>query len=292
MTAPKLTDKEWREIQAKWEGDPRPGYKWLVEELNLHVSSQAVGKRARRKGKEWKKVDERKWEAGELQKRVKVGVGKPKKPETDKNHGDGGNEPPEDGNVGSGKESNNLPANTDNTKRGRGQPTAYRAEYAYQVFKLCLLGMTQDDIADFFGVCTKTIDNWKNEHPEFLRSIRNGRHAADAEVANSMYLNACGYSHDAVHVSVFMGEVTLTNITKHYPPNFQAGRLWLMNRQPKLWKEKVPPPIDVDNNDIATDEELAAIREESMRKSREAAQTVIGRGERLGLTIDQVSDGD
>ena len=61
MTAPKLTDKEWREIQAKWEGDPRPGYKWLVEELNLHVSSQAVGKRARRKGKEWKKVD-RRWQ--------------------------------------------------------------------------------------------------------------------------------------------------------------------------------------------------------------------------------------
>lgn len=288
MTAPKLTDKEWREIQAKWEGDPRPGYKWLVEELNLHVSSQAVGKRARRKGKEWKKVDERKWEAGELQKKVKTGIGKPEKPETDRNQSGDGSE--------ASSESKSVMISDDAQDEDgaitMGRPTRYRDEYAYQAYQLCLMGYTDVELAEFFLVCERTINYWKQDYPDFLQSIRNGRHLADAEVAHSMYRNACGYSHDAVHVSVFMGEVTLTNITKHYPPNFQAGRLWLMNRQPKLWKEKVPPPIDVDNNDIATDEELAAIREDSLRKSREAALTVIGRGERLGLTIDQVSDGD
>ncbi|MFD0965280.1 hypothetical protein ACFQ02_00145 [Seminibacterium arietis] len=36
------------------------------------------------------------------------------------------------------------------TSKGRGRPTKYKAEYAIQVEKLCLLGAIDKDIADFF----------------------------------------------------------------------------------------------------------------------------------------------
>jgi hypothetical protein len=47
-----------------------------------------------------------------------------------------------------------------------------------------------------------------------------------------------GYSHPEVHVSNYQGEITLTPLTKHYPPDTQAASLWLRNRQPQKWRDK------------------------------------------------------
>lgn len=53
---PKLSPEQWSEVRTKWEADARDGYKWLVEELNLPVSEQAVGKVSRRD--KWVKVSQ------------------------------------------------------------------------------------------------------------------------------------------------------------------------------------------------------------------------------------------
>jgi hypothetical protein len=51
--APKLTPLEWADVRSRWEADSREGYQWLVSEMNLPVSVQAVRKIA---GKElWRK---------------------------------------------------------------------------------------------------------------------------------------------------------------------------------------------------------------------------------------------
>lgn len=80
-------------------------------------------------------------------------------------------------------------------KKENGRPAKYKEEYDEQVRKLCLLGATDKELADFFNVCEATINNWKNKHPSFLESIKKGKHVADATVAEKLFHRATGYSH-------------------------------------------------------------------------------------------------
>ena len=123
-------------------------------------------------------------------------------------------------------------------KRPRGRPTRYKAEYTEQVFKLCLLGATDADLADFFEVSEKTINTWKDAHPEFLQSLKAGKGEADANVGERLYQRAMGYEHPDTHISNYQGVITQTSITKHYPPDTTACIFWLKNRQRDRWRDK------------------------------------------------------
>lgn len=128
-----------------------------------------------------------------------------------------------------------------------GRPTRYRAEFAEQAVKLCRLGATDNELAEFFGVSERTINNWKSAHPKFLQSLKEGKQLADAEVADKLFQRAIGYSHPDVHISNYQGEVTITPITKHYPPDPTSMIFWLKNRRPELWRDK-PEAIDGDED--------------------------------------------
>lgn len=133
--------------------------------------------------------------------------------------------------------STNVSKASGNGKVGR--PSAYETKFCEQAYKLCLLGATDAELADFFGVSEQTVNAWKVQHPEFLESMRAGKEEADATIAESLYHRAKGYSHPETHVSNYQGDVTLTPLTKHYPPDTAAASLWLRNRQPKRWRDKV-----------------------------------------------------
>lgn len=125
-------------------------------------------------------------------------------------------------------------------KRGVGRPSSYRDEYADQGYKLCLLGSTDVEMADFFGVSEQTLNAWKKAHPVFLESITRGKAGADGNVAEKLYQRALGYSHAAVKIFMPAGaqEPVYADYTEHYPPDTQAASLWLRNRQPKKWRDK------------------------------------------------------
>ena len=120
-----------------------------------------------------------------------------------------------------------------------GRPSLYKPEYVEQSKKLCLLGATDRELADFFKVSEATLNSWKAQHPEFLESLKVGKEQADQRVERSLYQRAVGYSHPDVHVSNFQGMVTLTPIIKHYPPETTAGIFWLKNRKPEEWRDRV-----------------------------------------------------
>jgi hypothetical protein len=124
----------------------------------------------------------------------------------------------------------------------RGRPSKYKPEFCEQAAKLCKLGATDRELADFFGVKEWTINRWKAEYPEFSHSLKLAKDEADNRVEQSLYRRALGYSHDAVHVSNFKGDVTLTPIVEHYPPDTTACIFWLKNRRPDMWRDK----FDVD----------------------------------------------
>lgn len=118
------------------------------------------------------------------------------------------------------------------------RPTDYRPEYVDQAEKLCKLGATDKELGDFFDVSEQTINNWKNEHPEFFESIKKGKVLADAEVADKLFKRATGYSHRAVKIFNNQGEVIVEPYIEHYPPDTTAAIFWLKNRQPKNWRDK------------------------------------------------------
>lgn len=124
------------------------------------------------------------------------------------------------------------------------RPTKYKPEYAEKARKLCLLGATDEALADFFEVDVSTISNWKNDFPLFLEALKKGKAQADAEVAASLYHRANGYSHKAVKMFCFEGQVISEEYTEHYPPDTTAAIFWLKNRQPKQWRDKQPGEDD------------------------------------------------
>lgn len=96
-------------------------------------------------------------------------------------------------------------------------------------------------MADFFHVTEQTVNNWKDKHPEFFESLRQGKIEADANVASSLYERSLGVtcSEEKVVTTDTDGEsrTIKTATKKEYPPDTQAMRLWLLNRRPGQWSE-------------------------------------------------------
>ena len=152
-----------------------------------------------------------------------------------------------------------------------GRPSSFKPEYVTQAQKLCKLGATDRELADFFGVCEATINNWKADHPEFLESLKRGKDEADGRVEQSLYRRALGYSHDAVHVSNYQGEVTLTPIVEHYPPDTTACIFWLKNRKPDEWRDM--SRLDLTNSDGSLTQAWLSAMKEADKTSEEAGVT-------------------
>lgn len=131
-------------------------------------------------------------------------------------------------------------------KTGRGgRPTAYRAEFVEQVRKLAKLGATDAELADFFCVSEVTVNAWKKRHPEFLKSLKEGKMIADAKVAQALFDRACGVVLPETKFATFEGKITdMVTVEKHYPPDTTAAIFWLKNRQPRLWRDKIDHEVE------------------------------------------------
>lgn len=143
-------------------------------------------------------------------------------------------------------------------KRAIGRPTKFRPEMTEQVAKLCRLGATDVQIADFFGVTEKTVNNWKDAHPAFFQSLKGGKTEADERVERGLFERATGYEHPAVKVFMPSGATkpVYAPITERYPPDTTAAIFWLKNRQPERWRDRqeltgpdgqplVPVPVQI-----------------------------------------------
>ena len=131
-----------------------------------------------------------------------------------------------------------------------GRPTDYKPEYNNLAFRLCLLGVTDKELAAFFEVSEATINNWKIAHPEFLESIRNGKENADMTIVQNLYHSA----QDKIVIeqqAIKCKEVTwndkgkrveketveIVNIEKTIPADFRSMQFWLKNRKSDKWRD-------------------------------------------------------
>lgn len=116
-------------------------------------------------------------------------------------------------------------------KSNAGRPTKYKEEFSEQAYKLCLLGLTNEELASFFEVNIDTIYEWQNTIPIFSDSIKKGKEIADAEVAIKLHERAIGFTYDDEDIRVIDGTITRTPIKKFIPADVTAGIYWLNNRR-------------------------------------------------------------
>lgn len=121
----------------------------------------------------------------------------------------------------------------------RGRPTDYKPEYAEQARKLCELGATDSDLADFFGVSDRTIYRWAARHEEFCQALKVGKDVADERVERSLYHRAVGYSYDAVKIFNASGEPLTVPYREHVAPDTTAAIFWLKNRRKGEWRDRL-----------------------------------------------------
>ena len=119
-----------------------------------------------------------------------------------------------------------------------GRPPKYDPAFTEQARKLCSLGATDMELADFFGVARQTIYAWRNEHEEFSDAVCAGKERADSRVERSLFERAVGYTFESEKVFQHQGKIIRAPIREHVPPDPSAALNWLKNRQPDQWRDK------------------------------------------------------
>lgn len=122
----------------------------------------------------------------------------------------------------------------------KGRPTQYRAEFAEQATKLCALGATDQEMADFFKIDVRTIYRWKHDHEDFCQALKAGKDAADERVERSLYQRAIGYEQDEVKIFMPAGakKPVHASFRAKIAADTTAAIFWLKNRRRAEWRDK------------------------------------------------------
>lgn len=161
-----------------------------------------------------------------------------------------------------------------------GRPTSYKPEFAEQATKLCQLGATDADLADFFKVNTTTIWRWRSAHEEFCNALKQGKETADSLVERSLYQRAMGYSFDTEKIFQFQGEVIRAPVREHVPPDTTAAIFWLKNRRAEAWRDQSNINVRHDHStlsDAEIDARLEVIRREEAAGGKAASKQASGK---------------
>jgi hypothetical protein len=129
-----------------------------------------------------------------------------------------------------------------------GRPTTYKPENAEIARNACMLGATNEALAERFEVCRRTVDNWIATIPEFSGAVRQGRQVADEVVIGALFARATGMEQKMTKVFCYRGQPVTANYTVQLPPHVPACFFWLRNRRPWQWRENRPLVAEDDDD--------------------------------------------
>lgn len=158
-----------------------------------------------------------------------------------------------------------------------GRPSSYKPEYATEARKLCELGATDIDLADFFEVSDRTIYRWAAEFPDFCQALKAGKDVADERVERSLYHKAVGYTFDSEKVFQHQGVIVRTKTREHVAPDTTAAIFWLKNRKSAEWR-------DVSRTEH-TGKDGGPIKTEDVGTPESRKADAIALAARLGITL-------
>jgi hypothetical protein len=169
-----------------------------------------------------------------------------------------------------------------------GRPTTYRPDNAEIARHACMLGATNDTLADRFEVCRRTIDSWIATIPEFSNAVRQGREVADESVVSALFARATGMEQKMTKVFCHRGQPVTANYTVQLPPDVRACIFWLRNRRPEEWREKRPLVAEEDDGDWVSELEAAS---ERVRLAAVAERAVQSAAEGPALPVPSEAEG-
>ena len=130
----------------------------------------------------------------------------------------------------------------------------YNPEYHDDwAWSLAIKGATNDEIAEAFGISTRTFIRWKQEHESLNDAVERGKNIADSKVEKALYQRALGYQitdtektidmdkdgnpearphqeHDEEHSARHYGNYVLAEQPQAYPVGAAAGSRPLRRR--------------------------------------------------------------
>jgi hypothetical protein len=156
----------------------------------------------------------------------------------------------------------------------------YLPSHSKDVYRLCLLGASQSQIAEFFDVGPQIIDKWAKLHPAFGSALRRGRMEADAKVAYSMFKRATGQvrlrkKKFATHEGVITDE---KDYIEELAPDVSAAKFWLERRMPEQWKGSQDVNLQGDlsvHRDLSDDDLDLLLAQAGLQKPEDPLATMI-----------------
>lgn len=129
---------------------------------------------------------------------------------------------------------------------GPGRDSAYDTAMNDQARKLALLGLTNEEMAEFFGVHVSTFYRWQAENFAFREAVNDGKVIADANVAESLYKRATGehVAVEKVYTNKQTGERQTLKVMTYIPGEASAALNWLKNRRRQSWQDKVDHKLE------------------------------------------------
>lgn len=148
-------------------------------------------------------------------------------------------------------------------------------------------GYTDKELAELLGLSEQTIHNYKKLFPAFFESIKTGKAIANKKVEAGLYQRAIGYSFPSVHI---LSNGKKISIIKHVPPDPQAAKFWLTNRDKESWQEKidheVKGAVNIKINYSKGESESGKLESKSMSEIDSDSEVYSGKGEGSGIKRD------
>lgn len=164
--------------------------------------------------------------------------------------------------------------------RGRFEPFMIE-----EIRKLARFGHTNEEIAEFYGVCLATWYGWMRRYPELQTALYQGREEDGHKIVESLHKQALGYEVEEVQREYYIDKEGTRKlkierrVKKQVLPSSKAGIYLLKTRFPNKWTETIRTEnrstIDVnvskklDLSDL-TIEELMLMKKIGMRSVPEA----------------------
>ena len=125
-------------------------------------------------------------------------------------------------------------------------------------------GLSDEQLCKKMDISVSTFYEWKKKYPELSEALSRGKEIADVEVENALYKTALGYTetvqksfklhhvdYDAQGKKIREYDYLQTGIEQvHVPANVKAQQVWLYNRKPETWRERVDAPPIRQPNDL------------------------------------------
>ena len=127
--------------------------------------------------------------------------------------------------------------------------TKYRNDFPKRAEEYASKGMIDTEIAKKLGIHKDTFYVYIKKYPDFSDSIKRGKQPIDEQVEQALLKRALGFEHEETTVEYNKQPIipgmpipptvrTVKKTKKMIVPDVTADKFWLINRQPRRWREQ------------------------------------------------------